>query len=140
MHPTHPVPHIHAVVTTCASHRAVPRRKNNRLALIGPYYLGFGLRPRLLLDQQELPAFPVAPLLPQQEYHLQGKADVAVDVLVQAVVSARVVVEQQRRRLGLSGLVANFQKGIMFSRESRAAENFSPLIRNIREMRISMRP
>src|SRR5881394_2747205 len=67
----HSMFHIHAVVATRAAHRSITRRKNNCLALIGVNHFGFGLSARLLLDQQELPAIPIAALLAQEKDHLQ---------------------------------------------------------------------
>src|SRR5579859_288431 len=81
MHAADPVAQIDAVVAARAFHWPVPRRENNRLALIRSHYFGFGLRARLLLDQDEFAAIPVSPALAQQEHHLQREGDLAVKIL-----------------------------------------------------------
>jgi hypothetical protein len=56
------------------------------------------LHARPLLDQQELAALEVAAGLAQQDRGLDREDEVAVEVAVQAVVVARPVAQQQRRR------------------------------------------
>src|SRR5690349_8170321 len=98
--------HVYAVVAASASDGAVARGENDGLALVGVNHFGFGLSARLLLDQQKFSAFPVAALLAQKKNHLQRKGDFAVNILMQAVVSADLVVKKQGRGLGLTGFVA----------------------------------
>src|ERR1700730_9535837 len=93
-----------------AFHWPVARRKKDRLSAIGEDHLRLGLCAGLLLDQDEFPAFPIATLLPEQDNHLQRKAAFAIQILMQAVVSASLVVEHQRRGSCLPGLVANLQE------------------------------
>jgi len=62
-----------------------------------------GLRPRPLLHQQEIAAGVVGARLAQKADELQRKRAIAVKVLVQAVVAARFIVQQQGRGFGLSG-------------------------------------
>ena len=106
VHPADPVPEVDAIVAARAFHRPVAGRKENRLSAIGEDHLRLGLRSRLLFDQNEFSAFPVAVALPERENHLQRKADIAVEILMQTVVSAGFVMEHQRRWLCLPGLVA----------------------------------
>src|SRR3546814_13302515 len=61
-------------------------------------HLDARLPARPLLGQHELPAGEVAARLGQQHGRLQGKHLVAVEILVQAVVVAGIVAQQQRRR------------------------------------------
>src|SRR3546814_19166936 len=63
-------------------------------------------RSRPLLGHHERPAGEVAARLGQQHGRLQGKHLVAVEILVQAVVVAGIVAQQQRRRPLLSGAMA----------------------------------
>jgi hypothetical protein len=84
---------IYAVVAARAFHGPVSRRKNDGLPAIRHHHLRLGLRARLLLDQDELAAFPIAARLPKQKYHLQRKADLSVKILVQTVVPAGLVVK-----------------------------------------------
>ena len=53
MHTADSMLHVHAIVAARAAHRAVARGEDNRLALVSMHHLGFGLRPRLLFNQQE---------------------------------------------------------------------------------------
>src|SRR3546814_8972576 len=69
-------------------------------------HLDARLPARPLLGQHELPAGEVAARLGQQHGRLQGKHLVAVEILVQAVVVAGIVAQQQRRRPLLSGAMA----------------------------------
>ena len=101
------VAEIDTIVAARAFHRAVARGEHNRLALICSDHLGFGLRAGLLLDEEELAAFPVAPRLAEQEYHLQRERHFAVKILVQAIVSASFVMKDEWRGFCLPGLVAN---------------------------------
>src|SRR5712664_2423745 len=101
------VAEIDSIVAARAFHRPVARGEHNRLALIRRDHLGFGLRAGLLLDEKEFAAFPVAPRLAEQEYHLQREGHFTVKILVQAVVSASFVMKDEWRGFGLSGLVTN---------------------------------
>jgi hypothetical protein len=69
---------------------------------------------------------------------LEGEADFTVKVLVQAVVAAGFVVQDQRRGFGLPGLVADFQEGGVVWRIGRArfAEDLRPLVSDFRQVRI----
>ena len=93
VHAADSVPQVDAIVSARAFHRPVARRKKDRLAAIGENHLRPGLRSRLLLDQDKFSALPIAPLLPEQENHLQRKAEVAAEILMQTVVSASLVVK-----------------------------------------------
>src|SRR5258707_4087544 len=89
VHTADAMAHINAVVASRAFHRPIARRKNNCLPAIRCYHLRLGLRPGLLFDQDKLSAFPIAALLPQQNNHLQRKAHLAVEILMQAVEQIR---------------------------------------------------
>ena len=104
---------VDAIVAASALHGPVACGKDNRLALIGLDDFRFRLRPRLLFDQNEFPALPVAAPLPEQENHLQGKADFPVEILVQSIVAAAFVMQHQGRRLGLARLMTDFQECVM---------------------------
>src|SRR6185436_20702310 len=105
-HTADAVAHGGAIPAAGALDRAVPGREDQDLALLGGDRLTARLGARPLLHQQELAALVVG--APAQEAgELQGKDDVAVDVLVQAVVAAGLVVEQQRGRLRLSAAMTD---------------------------------
>src|SRR6266849_6785215 len=101
------VAEIDAIVAARAFHRAVARGEHDRLALIRRDHFGLGLRAGLLLDEEEFAAFPVAPRLAEQEYHLQRESHFTVEILVQAVVSASFVMKDEWRRFCLPCLVTN---------------------------------
>ena len=105
-HAAHAVAHVDAVDAARALHRAVVHREDHRLALPQRHDLGARLHARALLGQHELAAGEIARPAGQQDRHLQRKDVLAVEVLVQAVVVARAVLQQQRRRPRLPGLVA----------------------------------
>src|SRR5207249_5751993 len=109
---------------------------------LGNHHLRLGLRSGWLLDEDELSAIPIAALAAEQKNHLQRKADLAVKILMKAVVPACFVVQHQGRGLGLLGLVANFQESGMFRRIRRSlfTKSFRPAIRNCGEVRISVAP
>ena len=56
---------------------------------------------RALLVEQELAAGVIAPALIQDAGRLQWEGDLAIQILMQAVVIVRFVTQQQRRRSGL---------------------------------------
>ncbi len=142
VYPAHSVPQIHAVISSRTFHRPVARGENDRLTAIGEDHLRFGLRSRLLLDEDEFSAFPVAALLAEQEHHLQRKAYVTVKILMKTVIASGFVVKHQWCRFGLPGLVTNLQKSRMLAWISQTlfTERLRPMIGDICEMRISAAP
>ena len=82
------VAEIHAVVATRAFYGAIARGENYRLALISGHNFSLGLRAGLLLDQKKFAAVPIASLLAEKKNHLKGERDLAIQILVQAVVAA----------------------------------------------------
>ena len=67
------------------------------------------LRPRALLDEEELAAGVVLAGLGQVDHHLEREDEVAVEVAVQCVPVAWPVLQDERRRLGLPGSMALLQ-------------------------------
>jgi hypothetical protein len=100
------VPHRRAVVAARTLDRTVARGEDHDLALLGGDRLALGLGARPLLDQEEVAALVVDPAPTEEAGELQREDDLAVEVLVQAVVATRLVVEQQGRRLRLALLPA----------------------------------
>ena len=80
------------------------------LALPQRHDLGARLHARALLGQHELAAREIALRLGQQERDLQRKHMLAVEILMQAVVVALAVLQQQRRRPGLAGAMAALEE------------------------------
>jgi hypothetical protein len=118
-HAAHAVAHRRAVPAARALHRAVARREDQDLPLLG----GDGLAARLgagpLLHQQEVAPLVVRGPPAQEAGELQREHDVAVDVLVQAVVAARLVVQQQRGGLRLPPPMADRQQPVQIGRMQR---------------------
>jgi hypothetical protein len=103
--------------------------KDQHLALIQGYGLPDRLRPRALGHKQELPARVVFFAPAQDREDLKGEAHLAVDVLVQGVVIAFLVAQDQGRRPCLSLLMTALQEllesvGVRFLR----AQFLRPLV------------
>src|SRR6266542_2039783 len=98
----HAVTHGRAMPAPGAADGPVARGEDHQLPPLGVDRLAPRLRPGPLLDEQEITALVVDATAAQKRGDLQREGDVAVEVLVQAVVAAGLVVEQQRRRLRLS--------------------------------------
>ena len=124
------VAEIDAIVDERAFHRGGARGEHNRLALIRSDHLGFGLRAGLLLDEEEFAAFPVAPRLAEQEYHLQRESHFTVEILVQAVVSANFVMKDEWRGFWFAR-PCDKSLGTRHDREETAA-SFLRMLRPIR--------
>ena len=82
------------------------------------------LRPGPLLDQEELTAGVIGAGLAEVDHHLEREHFVPVQVAVQRVPAARLVAQQDRRRPGLPGRVADVQ----------------PLIERVRPLRPAAEP
>src|SRR5262249_57466212 len=89
--------------------RAGSGREDDDLALLGGDRFAARLRPRPLLDQQEIPALVVDAAAAQEARELQREHHVAVEILVQAVVAPRLVLQQQCSRFRLAALPAPSQ-------------------------------
>ena len=82
VHPAHSVPQMDPIVASGTLHRSIACGENDRLSAIRNDHLRLGLRARPLLYQDEFSAFPVAALLPEQEYHLKRKTHLAIKILM----------------------------------------------------------
>jgi hypothetical protein len=79
--------------------------------------VGARLRARALLEQDELAALEVLARAVEHGHDLQREGDVAVDVLVQRVVAALAVAQDQRRRALLAGGAAALEQLLVLGRE-----------------------
>ena len=105
--PADAVAHGDAIGAARALHRAArARRRSRRRPGARRHDLGARLHARPLLGQHELAACEVAARLGQQDRDLERKQMLAVDVLMQAIVVARAIAQQERRRPRLTRLVA----------------------------------
>src|SRR4051794_28426760 len=72
--------------------------ENHPVALLQGHYFSPGLHARPLLREHELTAGKILPGLREQDGDLQWEDELTVEVLMEAVVVARCVLEQQWRR------------------------------------------
>src|SRR5256885_11752195 len=93
MHTADAVTKVDAIVAARTFYRAVPRGEDDGLPLIRGDYFGFGLCARLLLHQNEFAAIPVAALLTEKKNHLHRESHFAVKILMQAVVTACLIMQ-----------------------------------------------
>src|SRR5579864_389214 len=96
--PADAMPQVDAVGAARPLDRPMIHGKGNRIALPERNHLRARLHARPLLGQHELAALEVAPRLGQQERDLQRKDVLAIEVLMQAIVVAFLILQQQRRR------------------------------------------
>src|SRR5262249_27323608 len=111
--PADAMPQIDAIDAARSLHRPVMHGEGDRVALLQPDHFGPRLHPWTLLGQDELSALEVAPGLGQQDRDLQRKHMLAIEVLMQAIVVTGLVLQKQRRRTGLAGVVAALQEGVV---------------------------
>src|SRR5271155_442488 len=125
------------MVSPRAGRGAVPIRENYSFACVECDRLAARLCPRALLDEQQFTTFEVAPTPAERAGELQRERDLAVQVLMQAVVAALLIAKDQRRRLRLSVRGADFQEIVERSwiRIARA-HPLSPSIRRRRQLAI----
>ena len=84
--------------------------KGHGIALLQRHHLGTRLHARALLGQHEFAAGEIAARLRQQHRHLQREDMLAIEVLMQAIVIASLILQQQRRRPALSRVVAALEE------------------------------
>src|SRR5712691_4179466 len=96
------VAHGGAMPAAGAPHGAMTGGEDHQLALLGVDRLAARLCPRALLDEQEIAALVVLAATAQEDGDLERERDVAVEVLVQAVVAAGLVMQEERGGLGLA--------------------------------------
>ncbi len=102
-HAAHTVTQIHAVLTSRAMHWPMMDREDNRITLRKRYDFDARLHARPLLGEHEFTASKVALGLQEQHRQLQREHPFPVEILVQAVVVPRPVLQQQRCRFYLAG-------------------------------------
>src|SRR3984885_3876122 len=96
---------IDAISPARPFHGPLAHREDDAVALRERRDLRARLHARPLLGQYELAAGEVAPGLGEQDRHLQWKEVLAIDVLMQAIVVAGTIAQQERRRSGLTCLM-----------------------------------
>ena len=139
MQTAHSVAHRCAVVASCALYGSLLVREDESFALRERDGFAARLHPRTLLGEEELSAFEVPSRPRERDHDLQGKRDIAVAVLVQAVVAVFLVVEQQRCGARLSCLAAAFEKaGQSGWIAAVGLEPFFPAIRDPGQRRVKV--
>src|SRR5436853_547867 len=103
---TDAVAHVDAVDAAYALHGSVPDREDHSLSTLERHDLRSRLLARALLGEDELATGEIVVGPREQEGGLQRENMLAIDVLVQAVIVARAVLQQQGRRLALARRVA----------------------------------
>jgi hypothetical protein len=92
------------IITTRPTNRPLAHREDHRVALAQRHHLGAGLPPRPLLGEDEFAAREGRRA--RQKYRdLQREDGFAVHVLMQAIVIAATVAEDERGRAPLAGRV-----------------------------------
>src|SRR5205809_4443139 len=102
----HSVPHIDTIGSARAVHGAMVHREHHGIAPTQRHHLGPRLHAWALLGQHELSAGEILFGLRQENRHLQRKDMLAVKILVESIVVARGVSQQERRWPRLPRLVA----------------------------------
>src|SRR6185436_2049775 len=135
--PAHAVADVDAIEATGPARGPDPVGEDDEIALAAHDRLPHRLRARALLYEQELATLVILAGTAQEEDDLEGKPHRAVHVLVQAVVAAGLVVQQQGRGLRLSGLRAAGQERIERGREALArTEGLRPAVGHAGQARV----
>lgn len=97
---------IHAITSFCPLDRAIVDSEGDSVALAQRHNFDAALHARPLFGQREFSARKIAPRFGQQDRHLDREGEIAVEILMQAVEVAGYILQQQRRRPDLTGMVA----------------------------------
>src|ERR1019366_7901465 len=110
------------------------------LAAIERDRLAARLRARPLLGQEKLATVEIRAAPAEHERNLDREEDLAVQILMHAVVAAGVVAQHQRSRFDLSLAPADFQEGVELGGKALAeAESAHPVGRDWREALVKRR-
>jgi hypothetical protein len=129
------------VVAARASYWAKANREDNGIAACQLRYRWSRLHPGALFRQNELATDKVLARLREKDRDLKRENMLAVKVLMQAIVTALLILQQQRCCQGLARRVAPFQvgrKGI--GKAALKAKSFVPIVGDVRQARIKRRP
>jgi hypothetical protein len=96
------MPQIDAICASRALNGPIAYREGHRIALPQRDYLGTALHSWALLREDELSASEILLRFGKQDRNLERKGEIAVEVLMQAIEIPRDVLQQQRRRPGLT--------------------------------------
>jgi MFS transporter, ACDE family, multidrug resistance protein len=136
-HRAHAVPDRARGPAARAAHRPVPGGEDQPVALLQGDAGAPGLRPRPLLDQEELATGVVRAVLVQADHDLQREHQVAEDVAVQRVPVPAPVAQQDLRALALTGPVAHLHPLPQRVRpRGRAAQPLGPVTGDHQQPRV----
>src|SRR6202030_1893941 len=102
--------HVHAMESARSRGRTIAVREDNSLAFIERDRFTARLRARPLLDEQKFAAFEITTTPAERAGELERERDLAIQILMQAVVSAGFVAKDERRLLGLPARRADLQE------------------------------
>jgi hypothetical protein len=124
-----PVANGDAIRTAAAARRSVARWKDERLALLQGYDFTARLYARALLDEQVLAAREVSATPAERARHLEREGERAVEILMQAVVPADRVAQEERCRpplpLGRAAREVVVERGGIALRPSALTQRFA---------------
>src|SRR6185437_14555753 len=139
-HDAHAVAHVDAMKAARTANGALAHGEHDHIALLERNDVWPRLHPRALLGHHELPTLEVRSARGQQDRGLERKHMLAVEILVQAVVVATAVLQQQGCRPALTGIVASLEELRMAPRKARVdAHRLVPAVRDRHEVRIKRR-
>ena len=136
MHGADPVFDRGSVKTARPLRRTPPGGDNDRFPFSRKQHMPDGLRPWPLCDEEQLAARKIFIWLGQRKDHLERENDIAVDVLVKAIIVSGAVFQHERRRAGLAVCVAIFEKVfVVFGVPARKLERVAQFPRRWRSLR-----
>jgi hypothetical protein len=106
----HPMAEIHAVIALRTLHRPIVDSEGHGISLPKRHDLDATLHARPLFVQGELAACEVRAGFREEDCDLDRKREIAVQILVEAIEVARDILQQQRCRTRLAGIVALLQE------------------------------
>src|SRR5258706_14221263 len=135
--PAHSMPHLHAIAAARALHRSIVNREYDAASLVQRHDDGPRLPAGPLFREHEFPAREILCRLREQEGDLQRDYMFSVQILMQAVVIAFSILQQERRRPGLAGAMTAVQEFRMIVRITNGdAHHLVPAIGDAGEARI----
>ncbi len=101
------MPEVDTISASGALHRAVMNREGNGVTLPKRNHFWPRLHPRTLFGEHEFPSRKILAWIGQQDRHLDRENVLAVEILMQTIVVAFGVLEEQGGWLQLAGVMAS---------------------------------
>src|SRR5262244_1186394 len=115
-YPAHAMAQVDAIPSFRALHWPMMDREDHAVPLAERHHLSARLLARSLLREHEFTAREVVSWHRQEEGDLQREDVLTIEILMQAVVIALAVVQEEWRWPGLAGAMAALEKGRMVDR------------------------